>query len=130
MTILYADDDHDDCDILRDALNQIDPSINCHFASNGIEALDMLDHAQVLPDYIFLDINMPLMNGTKCLSELKKNQRLRDIPVIVYSTTITDEVRLELYNLGANSVLEKPNDIHELESILAGVIAPIVLGKQ
>lgn len=123
MTILYADDDHDDYDILRDALNQLDPSISCHLATNGIEALKMLNHSSELPDYIFLDINMPLMNGKRCLFELKQNDRFKNIPVIVYSTTIADEERFELYKLGANSVLEKPKNLQELECILANFLS-------
>lgn len=123
MTILYADDDHDDYDILCDALNHLDPSISCHLATNGIEALKILNHSNELPDYIFLDINMPLMNGKTCLFELKRNDRLKDIPVVVYSTTIADEERFELYKLGASSVLEKPNNIQELQFVLAGFLS-------
>jgi CheY-like chemotaxis protein len=77
MTILYADDDKDDRDLLSEALEQIDPSISCITAHDGKEALSILQENRTLPDYIFLDVNMPVMDGKKCLTELKKNSKLK-----------------------------------------------------
>lgn len=118
MTILYADDDHDDRELMSEALHKVDPSISCLTANDGQNVLDILNESSDLPDYIFLDVNMPGMDGKKCLVELKKDQRLRNIPVVIYSTT-TDHTEIkQLYNLGASSFIQKPNNFGDLCSAL------------
>lgn len=118
MTILYADDDHDDRELMSEALHKVDPSISCLTANDGQNALDILNKSSDLPDYIFLDVNMPVMDGKKCLVELKKDQRLRDIPVVIYSTTTDNTEIKQLYNLGASSFIHKPNNFSDLCSAL------------
>jgi CheY-like chemotaxis protein len=105
MTILYADDDKDDRDLLAEALEQIDPSISCITAHDGKEALNILQENKTLPDYIFLDVNMPVMDGKKCLTELKKDSKLKNIPVIIFSTTTNTQEILHLFQLGASEFL-------------------------
>jgi CheY-like chemotaxis protein len=122
MVIFYADDDREDCEFFTEALAQIDPDIKTITAGDGKEALALLN-SRPAPDYIFLDINMPLIDGKKCLIEIKKNARLKDIPVIMYSTTSdTNEIR-QYYKLGAHDFLIKPNDFNllceSLESIFS-----------
>jgi CheY-like chemotaxis protein len=126
MTILYADDDADDCDLVVEALEIIDPRINCVMATDGLEALRILtDEEQKLPDYIFLDVNMPVMNGKSCLMELKKDDRLREIPVVIYSTTQDKEEIRELYAMGASEFLKKPNSFNDLCLSLKAVIGKL-----
>jgi CheY-like chemotaxis protein len=125
MMILYADDDVDDREILFDVVNQIDPAIRCEFANNGLEAMNFLAESHQRPDYIFLDINMPLMNGKTCLTILKSHSTLKTIPVIMYSTTILQEEVRELYSLGAMSVIQKPNDIAQLYSTMSELFTQI-----
>jgi CheY-like chemotaxis protein len=114
MTILYADDDHDDRDLMTEALNEIDPTISCQIVNDGQELLNILQRTSELPDYIFLDINMPVMNGRECLIELKKDRRFRQIPVVIYSTTIDNSEVSELYDLGAITFIQKPNNFADL----------------
>jgi len=114
MVILYVDDDAEDWDFFNEAIKQIDPTIKCLMASNGKAALETLKSASVLPDYIFLDINMPLMDGKTCLVELKKNDKLKHIPVIMYSTTSDTREIKECYQLGAFDFLIKPNVFQKL----------------
>jgi CheY-like chemotaxis protein len=71
-----------------------------------------------LPDYIFLDVNMPVKDGKQSLVELKKDERLRDIPVIICSTTADKKEIDELYDLGASSFIHKPNNFTDLCSTL------------
>ena len=108
MVILYADDDRDDGELLIEALGTIDPSIECQLASDGKEAIQWLNESHALPDCIFLDVNMPVMDGRECLSELKSNDRLKTIPVIMYSTTKDEEEIASLYELGAADFILKP----------------------
>lgn len=118
MTILYADDDHDDRDLMSEALTKIDPTISCIIANDGRQALNILKDNTQLPDCIFLDINMPVMDGKKCLIELKKNKRFRAIPVVIYSTTTDKDEIDELYTLGASTYIQKPNNFTDLYETL------------
>lgn len=114
MVILYVDDDGEDCDFFTDAIKAIDSSIQCRIASNGQAALNSLRSFSPLPDYIFLDINMPLMDGKTCLRELKKSDIFRPIPVVMYSTSSDTREIKECYELGAFDFLIKPSDFQKL----------------
>src|SRR5689334_14609709 len=86
-TFLMADDDPDDVAMFREALLIIDPAIGFYHAEDGRGVFRILaDKNLDRPDIIFLDINMPVMNGLECLVELKHNEAYKDIPVIIYST--------------------------------------------
>jgi CheY-like chemotaxis protein len=121
MTILYADDDIDDCELVVEALERIDPEIQCSMVNDGKEALTVLAQG-ALPDYIFLDVNMPVMDGKNCLMELKKDDRLKDIPVVIYSTSQNESEIQELYAMGAQEYLRKPNSFSDLCHSLKTVI--------
>lgn len=121
MNVLYVDDDAEDKEFFVEALKEIDSSIFCNTASNGLEALDYLTQKQNLPSCIFLDINMPLMDGKTCLAEIKKETRLTNIPVVMYSTTSdTNQIR-ECYKLGAFDFLIKPNTLQKLSEDLTSI---------
>ncbi|HEY0742681.1 MAG TPA: response regulator [Chryseosolibacter sp.] len=122
MKILYADDDIDDCELLVEALEKIDPKIECTMVNDGRQALNVLSDDSPLPDYIFLDVNMPVMDGKHCLMELKKDQRFRDIPVVIYSTTQNENEINELYAMGAKEYIRKPNSFNDLCFSLKTVI--------
>lgn len=123
MVVLNVDDDQEDREFFCDALREIDAAITCLTAGSGMEALTLLESLTSLPDYIFLDINMPMMDGKQLLRTLKKLPAFQSIPVIMYSTsTDTREIR-ECYRLGAEDFLIKPHSfeklIHDLNSIFA-----------
>jgi CheY-like chemotaxis protein len=125
MIILHVDDDSEDSEFFCEALREIDASTQFRTASNGREALKSLNSSTDLPDYIFLDINMPLMDGKTCLAEMKKNNRFKNIPVIMYSTTSdTNEIR-ECYKLGASDFLIKPNDFNKLCEDLVSIFTQL-----
>lgn len=123
MVVLNVDDDQEDREFFCEALKEIDPSIVCLLAGSGAEALSLLQSHMPLPDYIFLDINMPMMNGKQCLKKLKSMTELQAIPVIMYSTsTDTREIR-ECYSLGAEDFLIKPNSFEKLVNDLTSIFA-------
>src|SRR4051812_39821403 len=108
MLVYYIDDDPEDIEIFSEAIKKIDSSIQCITSTHAIQALETLKNLKHSPDYIFLDINMPLMNGKECLTEIKKVSALKETPVIMYSTsTNTNEIK-ECYALGASDFLIKP----------------------
>lgn len=119
LTFLLADDDADDKTLFCEALAEIDSSIVCHTASDGKEALAILSEKQIeKPSIIFLDINMPVMDGWQCLGRIKQNNDHRDIPVIMYSTSSYQrDIELALES-GAFCFFTKPSDYRELRNIL------------
>jgi CheY-like chemotaxis protein len=124
-TFFIADDDPDDVDFFIEAVNKVDGSIQCYSAGDGEEALQKLKKTlQELPDLIFLDLNMPRINGKQCLIEIKRTEKLSDIPVIIYTTSSLQKDEEETKKLGASYFLTKPSNFKdlckELDDILAG----------
>jgi CheY-like chemotaxis protein len=123
MVILIVDDDIEDCELFQEAIDHIDSGIKCWTARDGKQALHFLTKELVMPpDYVFLDINMPVMNGKDTLIEIKKNTRLRDVPVIMYSTTSDTREIQGYYRLGAHDFLIKPNNFNKLVEALSSII--------
>ncbi|NCI45907.1 response regulator [Sediminibacterium soli] len=115
VRIFLVDDDTDDRSLFMDALSEIDTAIELATAINGTEALEkMLAMPGRLPDYIFMDLNMPLMNGLQCLKELKKRAALAHIPVIIYSTSSHSKDKEEAARSGAFDYIVKPFSFTEL----------------
>jgi CheY-like chemotaxis protein len=121
MTIFYADDDQDEIDFFCEALKLIDPSIECVTASNGREALQLLEVIGI-PDLIFLDLKMPEIDGESCLVRIKNNARLKDVPVIIYSSTADAKDIYMLKAKGAFKVLKKVWGITQLSREIRSVI--------
>lgn len=120
---MIIDDDKDDRFFFVEALAELDCCSGCIEACDGAAALKILREAQQLPDYIFLDVNMPRMNGRECLLEIKKDVKLKDISVIMYSTCFTHQSRSEFGALGAANYLLKPTDINTLPAQIVNAIA-------
>ena len=122
-TLLLVDDDPDDRLLFSEVIQEIDEDIKIAFATNGAEALQMLqDTNTLMPEIIFLDLNMPKMNGKQCLKQLKKNPLLSSIPVIIYSTSTATEDIDDSMNLGADYFLVKPITMKELKTELLYVL--------
>jgi len=124
LFFFLADDDEDDRFFFLEALKEIDPGIECMVASNGKDALALLQNDFFsLPDYIFLDLNMPLMDGLKCLEEIKRIPSLSHIPVIIYSTSSEKEVAASCMKAGAYAFFIKPSSSSDLLNYLRKLIA-------
>jgi len=117
-TIFLVDDDLDDQEIFVLALDEIDPTFACVSAKNGLEAMEKLKDPTFRPEFIFLDLNMPRMNGIQCLLEIKKDPALRDIPVVIYTTSSESRHKEETLALGATAYMTKPPGIEELVTSL------------
>jgi CheY-like chemotaxis protein len=121
MIVLYVDDDPEDIEIFIEAIKENNSSVNCLIARNGKQAMDILD-SDLLPNFIFLDINMPVINGKVILTEIRKNKKFNGIPVVMYSTTI-DPVEIEEYKkMGADHFLIKHNHFQDLCDALASIL--------
>ena len=122
-TILLADDDTDDAEIFSMVLTKVDPSIKLVHAVNGLAVLEYLKQNTVVPDVIFLDINMPEMNGWQCLQSLKENPLTSGIPVLMYTTSSHTRDKEIAMNLGAVAFITKPSDYKALEKLLHTIAA-------
>ena len=120
-TCLLVDDDEDDKEIFSLALTEANPSIECVAASDGLQALSILKDGSFIPDYIFLDLNMPLMSGKECLVEIRKKPHLIDVPIIIFSTSASQKDIQDTKALGASSFITKPPLIATLAQRLAEV---------
>ena len=120
--LFIVDDDVDDIQLFIEAVNEIDNSMGCSSAKNGEDALAKLQASEKLPDIIFLDLNMPKLDGKQCLIKLKKDPRLKDIPVVIYSTSSSPKDMEEMEKLGAIFYLVKPETFTDLCVQLARLI--------
>lgn len=116
--ILLADDDDDDQLFFIEALEAFAPGIECVTANDGKQAIEKLVRMLDLPQFIFLDINMPFLDGFGCLTHLKKQEKLSGIPIIVVSTSVAPSTVLTAQTLGADGYLTKPTQHKRLEDNL------------
>lgn len=123
MVILYADDDEDDREIFADILKQIDPDIKLIQAEDGYQTITILNNSD-LPDMIFLDINMPVINGYETLAEIRKDARFAETKVIMFSTAMYQESFDKYADLNAG-FLSKPSTIRDGVDALKMVLRPV-----
>ncbi|MEO8535156.1 MAG: response regulator [Flavobacterium sp.] len=120
--ILLVDDDADDAEIFSMALHTIDEKLVCVIENNALQALKNLKAAKKLPDIIFLDFNMPYLDGHEFLKLLRDVEGLKKIPVVLYSGH-TDEAMKELTkNFKKLDYLTKPNSYREIIKALKKII--------
>ena len=112
--LMIVDDDKEDRFFFSSAIRKYNPSFECVEAENGVDALEQLRMGAELPDFNFLDLNMPKMDGKECLIELKKDNALKNIPVIIYSTSDYKVDKEISKQLGADYFLTKLSDIYPL----------------
>lgn len=118
-----VDDDIDDQQYLIEALTENDRSAQCYTANNGQEAMTYLESTPTpFPDAIFLDLNMPRMGGKQCLTELKRLPLLRDIPVIMYSTSSDEKEIADTIRMGAAHFLVKGSSFKDLRQELTSIL--------
>jgi len=129
ITILIADDDPDDRMLALEALNENHLTNNIYFVEDGEELLDYLHHrgqytdvaSAPRPEMILLDLNMPRMDGRESIREIKSTAELRDIPVVILTTSKSEEDIARTYNLGANSYITKPVTFEGLVEVMRGL---------
>lgn len=123
LSLLIVDDDLDDRLLFIEAVKQFDENIRCTEVINGEQALQLLRDPDVkLPDCIFLDLRMPRISGKACLKEIKEDERLKNIPVYIYSTSREVEESKTLKEMGALHFISKPNNEDEVYYLIACAI--------
>ena len=119
LLIYLADDDNEDRMLFKEALDEINMNVSVEDFDNGVTLMEhLLMTNKPLPDAIYLDLNMPLMNGEECLNDIRNEPQLSKIPIIIYSTYIDETLAEKLQNKGANWYLMKPSTFGELKNLL------------
>jgi CheY-like chemotaxis protein len=119
--ILLIDDDIEEMKIFVEALKAVIPPFTCTYASNGIHALQMLLYLR--PEVIFVDYNMPGMNGLEFIEHLRKNDELHGIPLFLYSSKVSPQAVQRATQMGVTACIEKPASINDLVLALKDALA-------
>jgi CheY-like chemotaxis protein len=131
LNILLADDDKDDRFFFKMALDALKTPTELVAVVDGEKLMEYLsENAHQLPDVLFLDLNMPRKNGFECLSEIKSNVDLKQLPVIIFSTSYEQEVVNQLYLNGAQYFMRKPAEFLQLKKIIQQTVTLISNGVE
>jgi len=122
--IFLADDDTDDRMFFEDALKKVTIPTHLTLANDGLELMSNLETViePPPPDVIFLDLNMPRKNGFQCLEEIRNTSKLKDIPIVIFSTTTNDDAVNKTYQHGANHYICKPPSFELLVKAIETVL--------
>lgn len=119
---LLIDDDLDDQEIFKLCVEKVSQDVNFTGLTESVEGVSMLtSNADYTPDYIFLDVNMPKMNGIQCLTALRQIERLDRCKIFMYSTTSEGSLVTKSRELGANDFIVKPSRSAELKEKLVKI---------
>jgi CheY-like chemotaxis protein len=119
LRVLLADDDIDDRAFFKEALEELQLPTRLTIVNDGDQLMKLLlKNTSPLPHVLFLDINMPRKNGFECLTEIKLNDKLKALPVILYSTSSDQDVMDRLYQNGAQHFIRKPFDFLQFKRVL------------
>ncbi len=130
LTLFLADDDIDDCLFFRDALEELPVSTELTTVHNGEQLMQLLkEKVGELPQVLFLDLNMPRKNGFECLSEIKHDEKLKELPVIIFSTSFEQDVVNLLYKKGGQYYIRKPAEFSQLKKVIHEALILIAKGN-
>ena len=121
QSVLLADDDADDRLVFSDVIREIHPKVHLETVPGGVQLLKLLEH--FAPDLLFLDLEMPFKNGLECLSEIRNNQRLATLPVVVFSSTTRPANIQTAYEMGANLFLIKESTFNQYSAALTTILS-------
>ena len=133
LNILLADDDMDDRIFFEKALQEIPLATTLSMVHNGEQLMEYLAvYANPLPDILFLDLSMPRKTGFECLAEIKENEKLKALTVIMFTTSFTrgfdleDNLKVTLNRMGAYDYIRKPSDFNELKQIIEKILNELI----
>ena len=122
--IILTDDDTDDCELFQDAVKELSIQTKLSILENGVALMATLEETvPPPPDVIFLDLNMPLKNGYEALIEIRNTPKLKGIPIVIFSTTASDDAVNKTYEHGANYYICKPSSFSLLVKVIETVLA-------
>lgn len=119
--LLLADDDKDDCLLFEDALAELPITADLTIVHDGEQLMQLLEEETIAPPpphVLFLDLNMPRKNGFECLEEIKRDDKLKLLPVIIFSTSFNEDAINRLYDQGAHYYIRKPAEFSQLKKVI------------
>ncbi|HEY6062573.1 MAG TPA: response regulator [Chitinophagaceae bacterium] len=133
LNILLADDDADDRAFFEKALKELPIDTRLTTVNDGEELMNYFsENSGQLPDVLFLDLSMPRKGGFECLTEMKDNITLKDIPIVMFSTSYTQDFNYELgmigvlYRIGVQDYIRKPGTIAELKKLILHSLRKVI----
>jgi len=136
LNILLADDDIDDRYFFDKAVNEIAQDAKLITLNNGELLMEYLhEHTSDLPDVLFLDLSMPRKTGFECLSEIKEHEKLKGLPVIMFTTSFTrgldfeENLKHTLLRMGAMDYIRKPGGFDELKQVIEQALIKVIEKK-
>lgn len=120
--LMIIDDDSDDRTIFKESVTKVDPGLICLQASNGADGLQKLLEASFLPEYVFVDVNMPVMSGFDVLSRIRSHEKLKDLKVIIYTTSSQKSAIQTAKTLGADGFFTKPEETGTLVKYISDLL--------
>lgn len=121
--VLLADDDKDDRDDFMEAFSSLKLNVKVQAVKNGVELMECLNDPSIkIPHLVFLDLNMPRKSGLECLIEIRKISRLKNLTVVIYSTSSSEKDMEDTFVNGANIYIKKPAHLTVLKKLLAQVL--------
>ncbi|RIA08744.1 response regulator receiver domain-containing protein [Flavobacteriaceae bacterium MAR_2010_72] len=122
--LILADDDEDDRLFFTDAFSELKMNTRVNTFNDGVELMNYLNKEDALmPNVLFLDLNMPKKTGIECLIEIKANTKMSGIAIVIYSTSASEEDIEKTFVLGANIYIKKPGDFKKLKKVLSEVVS-------
>ncbi|QRY55497.1 response regulator [Sphingobacterium siyangense] len=122
LKICLADDDSDDRELFQEALIDLDATSELMLFKDGSEVITALPKIRYVPDFLFLDLNMPIMDGRDTLVKIRKNHRYDPLFVVIYSTSAAARDIKDCMQLGANGYLVKPTSFKALKAGIADIL--------
>jgi DNA-binding NarL/FixJ family response regulator len=124
LRVLLTDDDEGDRLIFKEIFDEMETETIVQMLIDGEQLMDFLKNENnPLPHIIFLDLNMPNMNGIECLKEIRSNERFSDVSIAIYSTSRSDKDINDTFHFGANIYITKPGDFDDLKKVLAKALS-------
>lgn len=128
LLILLADDDEGDRILFSEAFSELKIKTKVETVNNGVQLMEWLNCVtNPLPHFLFLDLNMPRKNGLECLREIRKDKRIKDIFVAIYSTSDNEKDMEETFLNGANVYIAKPSDYNVLKQLLYKAVSATLI---
>jgi CheY-like chemotaxis protein len=136
LKILLADDDTDDCFFFDKALKEIPMATELTTVNDGDQLmLYILKNSTQLPNVLFLDLSMPRKTGFECLTEIKENEKLKNLTVVMFSTSFPSDIKYEenmikmCHEIGAHDYIRKPGDFNQLKEAIHKILI-LAIGKR
>ena len=107
-----------------EAIAEVNDTLSLHYYDNAMDAMkELIDEKAYLPDLVFLDLNMPMISGWECLRQIKSEESIKRVPVIIYSTSSVEKEKELAHSLGAAGFIIKPDDYKILKELLQKQLA-------